>query len=235
MCRSWFINIDVVQRTMKRKLFVLMGDVISSRRIGDRDKFQKELEETCKEINSIYREDIYANFNILKGIDEISGVLSTISNCYRIITTFQEQLYPNSMRFGLVLDYVDTGLESKDAARMDGPAFHKVSHIMDKLKESRLVFGISAGDEMIDTAIANQVNLVLLLRKNWSPRQRQMIKEYERVMNQYELAKDLGTTQQNISAIINRSMWREIKSVEEDINYIFHEYSKRLQQGCDTG
>ena len=220
---------------MKQKLYVLLGDAISSRRISDREKFQKKIEETCKKVNSTHSEDIYARFRILKGIDEIGGVLSTISNSYQIIITFQEQLYPNLMRFGLALDYVDTAIDTKDVAKMDGPAFHKVSHIMNELKESKLMFGMSAGDDILDIAIANQVNLILLLRKNWSVRQRQIIKEYERVMNQYEVAENLGTTQQNVSAAINRSMWKEIKRVEEDICHIFYEYEKRLEIGCDRG
>ena len=219
---------------MKQKLYVMLGDAISSRRISDKEKFQKKIEETCKEVNSTYSENIYARFKILKGIDEIGGVLSTISNCYQIVITFQEQLYPNLMRFGLALGYVDTALETKDVAKMDGSAFHKASHIMNELKESKLMFGMSVDDEVIDIAIANQVNLILLLRKKWSARQRQIIKEYERVMNQYKVAENLGTTQQNVSGAINRSMWKDIKSVEKDINHIFSAYAKRLDRGCDT-
>jgi hypothetical protein len=96
---------------------------------------------------------------------------------------------------------------------------------MNELKESKLMFGMSAGDEILDIAITNQVNLILLLRKNWSARQRQIIKGYERVMNQYEVAENLGTTQQNVSAAINRSMWKEIKRVEKYIYHIFEAVS----------
>lgn len=218
---------------MKQKLSVLLGDAISSRRINEREKFQEKIEKTCEEINVTYGENIYAQFKILKGIDEVGGVLSTISNSYQIIVTFQEQLYPHLMRFGLALDYVDTALDTKDVAKMDGPAFHRASNIMDELKESKSMFGMSVGDDIIDIAITNQVNLIQLLRNNWSARQRQIIKEYEKLNNQYKVAEKLGTSQQNISAAIKRAMWKEIKNVEKDVNDILYKYAQRINKGSD--
>jgi predicted DNA-binding protein YlxM (UPF0122 family) len=218
---------------MKQKLYVLLGDVISSRRISDREKFQKKFGETCKEINSIYTGDIYADFKILKGIDEIGCVLSTMSNSYEIINILLEHLYPHLMRFVLVFDYIDTALETMDVAKMDGPAFHKASDLMHALKKSKLMFDMSVSDKVVDTAIAGQINLILLLKKSWSAKQHQIVKEYEKTKNQYEVAKNLGITQQAVSKTINRSMWKEIKSIEENLNYILSEYTQRQHTGSE--
>jgi len=212
-------------------LYVVLGDVVSSRRLVDRREFQNKLEKTCEEINKVYAEDIYAEFKILKGTDEIAGVLSDLSNIYKIVSTIQEQLYPNYMRFAVVLDHIDTALESRDAALMDGPAFHKASDIMNKLKKSKLMFDMSVSDKIIDTAISGQINLILLLKKNWSPKQRLIVGEYEKTKNQSKIAKKLGITQQAVSKILGRSMWKEIKTIEGKLNQILRSYSQRQHAG----
>lgn len=216
---------------MRKRLYVVLGDVVSSRRLVDRREFQNKLEKTCEEINKVYAEDIYAEFKILKGTDEIAGVLSDLSNIYKIVSTIQEQLYPNYMRFAVVLDHIDTALESRDAALMDGPAFHKASDIMNKLKKSKLMFDMSVSDKIIDTAISGQINLILLLKKNWSPKQRLIVGEYEKTKNQSKIAKKLGITQQAVSKILGRSMWKEIKTIEGKLNQILRSYSQRQHAG----
>ena len=165
---------------MKKEHYVLLGDVISSSQISDRDAFQRKLGEACKDVNTSYAEDIYADFKILKGLDEIGGVLSTISNSYEIITTILERLHPDLMRFVLVFDYMDTALGTRDVARMDGPAFHKASDILRTLKKSKFIFDMSVDDKIIDTSITGLINLTLLVKKNWTPRQYVMVREYKK-------------------------------------------------------
>lgn len=217
-----------IQQTMKQKLFVLLGDVISSRRINNRETFRKKIEEILEKTNEIYNEDIFSGFKILKGIDEMGGVLSNISNSYKIINDISGQLYPDRMRFVLVYDYIDTGMETLDVSKMDGPAFHRASDIMNSLKKSRLMFDMSIGDKMIDSAITGQINLILLMKKNWSTKQHQIVKEYKNTENQDDVAKNLGISQQAVSKTLNLIMWKEIIGIEERLNHIIHNYMQKL-------
>lgn len=213
---------------MKQKLYLLLGDVISSRRIGDREKFQNKFEDMLENINIMYSEDIYANFKILKGIDEIGGVLSDISNSYKIMTTIAEQLYPVRMRFALIFDYIDIGLESKNISKMDGVAFHKASDILNTLKKSKLMFDISTTDKMMDSAIAGQINLILLTKKNWSAKQYQIFEKYKSINNQDDVARYFSISQQAVSKTLNRIMWKEIVSIEENLNSLLYDYAHKL-------
>lgn len=212
---------------MKHKLYVILGDVIASRRITDREIFQRKLEEACSNVNLNFVEDIYADFNILKGIDEIGGVLLNITNVYKIINTLQEQFFPHSMRFALVFDYIDTAVESQEVSRMDGPAFHRASDILKDLKGSRLMFKMSIGDEIMEKMVTGEINLIFLLKKSWSLRQRRIIYEYRKTGNQNIVANALGISQQAVSKALNRSMWKEISGIEEDLNYVL-QYSPTL-------
>ena len=205
---------------MKQKFYVMLGDVIASRKITDREIFQRKLEEACSNVNLNFVEDIYADFNILKGIDEIGGVLLNITSVNKIINTLQEHFYPHSMRFALVFDYIDTAVESQEVSRMDGPAFHRASDILKDLKGSRLMFKMAIGDELMEKMVTGEINLIFLLKKNWSLRQRRILYEYRKIGNQNMVAKTLGISQQAVSKALNRSMWKEISGIEEDLNYV---------------
>jgi hypothetical protein len=205
---------------MKQKFYVMLGDVIGSTRITDREIFRRKLEKACSNVNLNFGEDIYADFNILKGIDEIGGVLLNIRSVYKIINMMSEQFYPHSMRFVLVFDYIDTALESHEVSRMDGKAFNRASEIMEDFKSSRLIFKMSIGDEIMDKIVAGEINLIFLLKKSWSLRQRTILYEYRKIGNQNMVAKALGITQQAVSKALNRSMWKKISGIEEDLNYV---------------
>ncbi len=214
---------------MKQNLYVVLGDVVASRRIEDTEAFQRKLEKVCLKVNRNFGEDIYADFKILKGIDEIEGVLLNISNFHKILNTLIESFYPHSMRFVLILDYIDTAVESRDVSRMDGPAFHRASDLMKDLKGSRLMFRMSIGDEIMDKIVAGEINLLFLLKKGWSPSQYSILSEYRKTGTQKMVAEALGITQQAVSKALNRSMWKEISSIEDDLNYVLQNYSKNKE------
>jgi len=91
---------------------------------------------------------------------------------------------------------------------------------------------MSVGDTTLDTAIVGQVNLILLLKRNWSARQHQVVREYEQTKNQSVVAENLGITQQAVSKILNRSMWKEIKTIEENLSRVLRNYSQTSGTGC---
>lgn len=216
---------------MNQKLYVISGDVLSSRQIKNKVVFQKKLEKACHSINIAFGSDIYAEFKILKGIDEIEGVLLNISNIYRIISSILEQLYPDSMRFVVALDYVDTSIESRDVSKMEGPAFHKASDIMSALKKSKLMFDMATCNEITDTLITGEINLILLLKKDWSGKQHLIVREYQKTGNQYKVAKALGVTQQAISKALSSSKWKEIGVIEEKLNLVLQRLSQKFPAG----
>jgi predicted transcriptional regulator len=49
-----------------------------------------------------------------------------------------------------------------------------------------------------------------------------IINEYRKIGNQNMVAKALGITQQAVSKVLNRSMWKEISGIEEDLNNVLN-------------
>jgi len=200
---------------------VMAGDVVSSRSITERAAFRRQLEQVCRRVNKTFLEDMYADFRILKGIDEIEGVLLNASNCYGILDMILTEIYPHSMRFALVHDFIETAENSRDVSRMDGPAFHTASDVLKSLKKTGLVFAMRTDDELLDRAVAADVNLMMLLKKSWSRRQHEVYSKYRETGTQHEVAETLGITQQAVSGALRRSMWKEISGIEEDLQYVF--------------
>lgn len=215
---------------MKQKLLVLLGDVVSSRQIVDRDRFQNRLAELCSMINAEYANDIYAPFKGLKGLDEIGGVLKDISNAFNIIILISEMLYPCKMRCSLVYDFVDTALDSGDIAKMDGPAFHRASKAILELKETELLTRIAVEDEVFDKILEGEINLILLFREARTPKQRKIIKEYELIKNQIKVSERLGLSQQYVSMTLKRTRWKMLKDLEEELNRSLYSYQQRIER-----
>jgi len=218
---------------VKQKLFVLLGDVVSSRHIVDRDRFQSRLAELCSMINTEYASDIYAPFKGLKGLDEIGGVLKDISNAFNIIILISETLYPCKMRCSLIYDFVDTALDSGDVAKMDGPAFHRASKAILELKETELLTKIAVEDEVIDKILEGEINLMQLFREARTPKQRKIIKEYELTKNQTKISERFGLSQQYVSMTLKRTRWKMLTDLVEELNRSLHSYQKRIERKED--
>jgi hypothetical protein len=221
---------DSIFLSVKQKLFVLLGDVVSSRQIVDRDRFQSRLAELCSMINAEYAYDIHASFKGLKGLDEIGGVLKDVSNIFNIIIIISETLYPCKMRCSLVYDFIDTALDSGDIAKMDGPAFHRASKAILELKETELLTRIAVEDEVIDKILEGEINLIQLFRESRTPKQRKIIKEYELTKNQIKVSERLGLSQQYVSMTLKRTRWKMLKDLEDELNRSLHSYQQRIER-----
>jgi hypothetical protein len=211
---------------MKENLFVLLGDVVSSKKLENRKDFQNKLIKGCNMVNEKYQYDIYSYMNIIKGSDEIGVVLKDISKFYSIINIISKTIGPNLMRFVLVKDQIDTGLDQREISRMDGPAFHKASNLMFKLKDEKLIYKMDTGDLIFDKLITNNINLIYLIEKKWSSKKFDIINEYEKIRDQRKVAMKYGVKQQDVSYHLNSSNYNQIKNIKEDLENVIKSYAK---------
>jgi hypothetical protein len=210
---------------MGKKLFVVQGDIIDSRKIKDRDEFQYKLEYACKLINKNFEEDIYGNLKIIKGIDEIEGVLKKISSIYKIITIIQKSISPHKIRFTVVYGFIDTAVDSKNVEKMDGPAMHKAADKIMKLKKSSFLFDIDTGNAIIDPLLKGQINLLIFYKARWTPRRNQITENYTVHKKQALVADELSITQQAVSDSLRKINWEEINLMEEELNHVLALYN----------
>lgn len=194
--------------------YVLLGDVVQSRRIDDREAFRERLTEVCATLNDAYETSIHADFTVLKGVDEVGGVLSSLTDAYDITRDLFEALRPYELRMVIASGTIDVGVDSRDVAEMDGPAFHRAAELLDALENSGLLFDMDVGKGTLDTALADEINLLLLVRQGWTDRQREIVQAYLRHGDQAGAARELGVTQQAISDALTKASWPTVDAIE---------------------
>ena len=112
---------------------------------------------------------------------------------------------------------------------MDGPAFHKASERMKLLKKSKTFFDMVTYNETIDSSLIIMINLMLLYKERWTKKQRQIIEEYEKTLNQKKVAFKYNITQQAVSKVINNTKWKNIKDLENQLNQIIGKLGVQLK------
>jgi len=107
--------------------------------------------------------------------------------------------------------------------------------MMEKIKKSRLMFSMYVGNELMDSLIEGQINLLLLLKSQWTENERRIIKEYEKSLNQRKVAGLLGISQQAVSKVITKSYWKEISLIEGELEKAVKSYWRDVSGGGDAG
>jgi hypothetical protein len=204
--------------------YVVLGDVVQSRDIDARPQFRSMLAEACDRVSRQYKDDVFAPFQLLKGVDELGGVLSSAVRIYDIVKDLFDALHPHQLRIGVVLGEIDVGAETGVVSKMDGPAFHRGDELLDSIEQSDLLFEARTGRERFDLAVSDEINLLLAHRQQWTDRQREIIACYERRENQYEVADELGISQQAVSKTLGKASWPMIRHVEERLDRVLEEY-----------
>lgn len=194
--------------------YVLLGDVVHSRDIEDREAFQQRLADVCSRFAAARRDDVYADFKILKGVDEFGGVLQSLEGLYEVVTAFHDGLRPHGVRIAVASGGIDVGLSSSDVERMDGGAFHRATERLEDLEDGPMVFDLLIADADLGRAVADETNLLLERRAEWTDRQREVVAVRETVDTQTAAAEQLGVTQQAVSNVLAGADWPLVCAVE---------------------
>lgn len=204
--------------------YVVLGDVVRSREITDRDAFRARLQRACSRCSE--RDDVLAPFSVLKGIDEIGGVLSSAEGLYRIAVSFSDALRPHVIRLTAVGGPVDVGLDTGDVAAMDGPAFHEADDRLESMGRSGLRVTFTADEERLDAALTGEMNLLLTHRDGLTDRQREVIRASREHETQGAAAESLGITQQAVSKALRRAAWPMVSTIEERLDETLAGYDR---------
>ena len=216
---------------MSERQYVLLLDIVSSSQImmePDWKIFQNKFLSAMDEINLTYSRFIIGKLKFLAG-DSAGCVLTSIVPIYDIINHISEATYPYKARFSIVYDEIDMLTNNFDISIMGGPAFIKASKLIMNMKDSNDLFKMEISNSLIDDAIGGQISLLLLLKNEWTPREREIIKHYQKVKNQNKTAMYYSITQQAVSKTLKRTMWKLIVDREKRLNEIIESYAYSIK------
>ena len=207
--------------TMSHNL-VLLADVVQSRTIADRERFQRQLKHTFDEVNEAENEWLSVPLTTMKGVDEFGCVLTHRAPLPDIIVPLQRVAHPTGIRFGLAAGSIDVGTGSDTVAEMDGPAFHEASSLLEELRDTGQYVAIET-DDPLDDLIAGALDLLAMGELSVTPRQLEIITAYGDHGTQSAAGDELGIHQQAVSESLTRSQYRQRQAVRTQLRETLEE------------
>src|SRR6478672_3984465 len=104
--------------------YVLLSDVVGSRLITDRKRFEKKLAETIQRVQQQYAPVFEMPMQVWKGLDEMAAMLKEPWQLYAVMDRIDEGLASYKMRFVVVKGGIDVMPQSGIISEADGDAFH---------------------------------------------------------------------------------------------------------------
>ncbi len=202
--------------------FVLLGDVVDSQKVSDRSAFQARLQTALDSVNERYGDAIHTEFRILKGIDELGGVLSDPGVAFDIVKELSETVHPYEITMALVYDTIDVGLEQSNVAQMDGPAFANADEIISQNKRSDFLFDMAVSGGPAERLLRDMVNLILFFRGTWTDRQREIVAAYETAETQKAVAETLDVSEGLVSRRLSEAKAKQVLAMETRVRDQFH-------------
>ena len=160
----------------------IIGDIIGSRKIPDRNKAQIMLKKILDEINREYAPYIAAKFIITIG-DEFQGLLKNPNMLLEIIDTIKFNFYPYRLRIGVGFGEIYTEIIEDMALGSDGPVYYAARDAVNSLKEAETKYGQPEQDILLYSnnhkekfALVNvALSLCAYMENGWTGKQREAI------------------------------------------------------------
>lgn len=199
---------------------VVVGDVVGSRAIADREQFRDVLLEGLERVNERVGDALVAPFATLKGVDEVGGVLETLAGSYRAVRTLVEAIHPTAIRFAVVWGEVDVGVDAADVASQDGPAFHRADELVSRVAEEERAVGlhVPGAPPALATTVENQMELLCMWKAGWTERQAEVVRCYRDAASMSAVAAELDVTVQTVSKTLDRAGAARILAIEDDLD-----------------
>lgn len=193
----------------------IIGDIVSSKKIQDREQVQTKFKKVINDLNKRYFEHIASRFTVTLG-DEFQGLLNTPYISYDIIMNIKEEMKPHKMVFGIGIGEMNTSFSKDISIGSDGPAYHYARNMViraKKKKPSICYYSNSMEDELINSLIY----FIETCEKKHTVTQKQVVELYRKNKSQLEVALILNKNQSTISRILKNAMFDEINNAEEEI------------------
>lgn len=217
----------------QEKYVVIIGDIIDSKKIANRNEVQQKLKKILSDVNSMYKEEIVAKFKISLG-DEFQGLLKNQGNIIKIISVIEEALAPVKLRFGIGIGGVSTDINFDNSLEIDGEAYYRARKMVREIENKKSQYAesntnimiCSSDEQSLDDELANAVlSVCTALKSKWTNRQREIISAYLRNFeNQYKTAEALNIAQSSVNRALNNA---EFYSYKEAMNRVDTFFVKR--------
>jgi hypothetical protein len=205
------------------KKIVLIGDLISSRKIKKREEAQKNLLKIFNKLNK-NEQEIASPLTITLG-DEFQAVYAKANPIFNHIWQIILALYPEKIRFSLGVGEINTKINRKQAIGMDGPAFYNARKGLNELKHSPFIFNITADSEI--GLIRQSLFLVSHFSYDWKETRLKVLTLMNENTSVNEIAARLQITDKAVYKNIDAGGLNVVKKLLKEISEVLNEHLKK--------
>ncbi|KAA3613877.1 MAG: hypothetical protein DWQ05_16510 [Calditrichaeota bacterium] len=148
-----------------QRYLVLIGDVVSSKKIPERMKFQNELQALFADLNN-KNNSLISPYTITLG-DEFQAVFTNPQRLFLDIFSIMERTWPVRIRFSLGIGTIATQINKNQAIGMDGQAFHCAREGMSKMRRQNSLLNIKGLQNPERALIEENLNLLSFHMQKW--------------------------------------------------------------------
>lgn len=212
----------------KEVYFALIGDIVDSRKIENRNDVQKKFIRIINDINIKFTHDIVSNFIITQG-DSFQGLLKKSNNIMNIIEEIEDSMAPCNLRFGIGFGIISTTIIPDNSSLIDGPAYHNARFAIDKVKDNKTDdtanIAVCSNNTVLDDLINTSLILCNIIKSSWSDKQKIVIDyTFKDKKSQVEIAKLLSIRQPSVNSRLQSSKIYTYRDAIKNITNAFALY-----------
>ena len=206
--------------SVKIMYVAIIGDLVRSRQIRDRNAVQCQLQAALDQVNKKYADQIAANFLITLG-DEFQGILQEPGCLMPILSDIADAIRPVQVRFGVGIGELTTEVNRNAAIGAAGPAFYRarsaINTVHQRKNQSCIRLESVQTGSILEALLQDAVDSAWEIRCGWTKQQRRIIALLSTGMSQAEAGRRLTISQSSVYSGLHLSQYTRYISLTEHI------------------
>lgn len=204
----------------------LSGDLVQSRAGTNRSRLGTKIRQQLARLAELHASQLLAPPTLTRGIDEFSAVFAKPAPAFDFLIALNEALRPQRFRLGIGTGTIDVARRSRNAALMDGPAFHHAAAALKRARDEKRNLAIHAPE--VPTAITDTIEALAAchqaLTLPHSDAQAMAVRALRTHTTAVAAAESLSISPQAVSQARRRSHFDLLMEIERAARSLFMTY-----------
>lgn len=205
----------------------LIGDIINSKKIENRQDIQEHIQDIFKELLTLFPNAFASNPTLTLG-DEFQMLFKNAAYVIPCIELLKQRIDPIQIRFGIGFGDILTDIDPYQSIGADGPAYWHARRAIDNVKLHKDTDILFYSAFLTTDNLINEIFKFLFIQKSsFTPSQHKFWIDifddyYLQNIKQYQLAEKLGVQTQSISAKLKAMHYKQILHAHNTLTQTFH-------------
>lgn len=202
------------------KYLVLIGDIVASRELPARARFQRRMKSVLQAVNQ-RRKALASPYTLTLG-DEFQAVYRDADTAFADVFGLLTEIEPVQARFALAVGEIVTPINPAQSIGMDGPAFHRARALLEQLKADRRLLGVTGDGAEGWTLPAAALAVLSGQMEGWRANRMEIFARILAGEAAGELAKRTGITSRAVNKNIRAADLDEWKRILDEITRLLN-------------